>query len=141
MEGGVEDSHLWYTRQSLFHSVDAGQIARNMQWKYIFNALNQANNLIRHYTALLEVLATENNAITHSTNLLQVADNADSGVGESPQHNLDARSVVRNRQLLVMFLSVELMGKFAHSQTNAFQHTFGHHHSIVVHVHQLVLYR
>ena len=77
-------------------------------------------------------------AVADGTDFFEIFYHAHLGVNQSVQHNLDTRRVVGDGQLLIVFLSVVLMGEFAHFQTDALKQTLGHHLSVIGHVNQLI---
>ena len=76
--------------------------------------------------------------VTDGADFVQILDDTHFGIRQGIQHYLDTGGVVGDGELLVMLLSVEFMGEFAHFQANALQQTFGHNLCVVVHVDQLV---
>ena len=100
--------------------------------------LDGIDNLVGYDDALVESLAAVGDAVTNCSNLVETLDDTHFGVDECIENDFDARCMVGDRKLLVMFLAMVFMGEFAHFQSDAFQKTLCHHFGIVSHVNQLV---
>ena len=110
----VKHDRLRHTGQYLAHSVDTSQIAGGVERSQMLEALDLLYHLVGNDGAVLENLAAVGNTVADSADFLQVLDNANLRIGQSLEDYLDTLSVVGNRQLLIVFLTVKLVGELAH---------------------------